>query len=115
MSSTTKGAASRTDKASHLATGLAVILALIVYAGSATGAPAKQRGNTRPEVTITERDHGLIEEYRIGGRLYMIRINPRKGHPYYLIDSNGDGLFDRHRPEIDEDLFIPAWTLLRWR
>ena len=91
-------------------------LVLIAWAGTAPAAPDKQRGaRTRPEVTITERDHGLIEEYRIGGRLYMIRINPRKGHPYYLIDSNGDGLFDRHRPEVDEDLYIPAWTLLRWR
>jgi len=45
----------------------------------------------------------------------MIRIKPKKGHPYYLIDSNGDGLFDRYRPEVDEDLYIPAWTLLRWR
>ncbi len=95
-------------------------MALLVLAAQtghamAAEAPAKDRDGKRPEVTITERKQGFIEEYRVGGRLYMIRINPKEGHPYYLIDSNGDGVFDRHRPEIDEDLYIPAWTLLRWR
>ncbi len=67
-----------------------------------------------PEITITERDDQRIEEYRIAGRLYMIKITPDKGHAYYLIDSNGDGTLDSHRPELDENLFIPSWTLFSW-
>lgn len=67
-----------------------------------------------PEVTIIQRDDATVEEYRVGGQLYMIKVTPKKGIPYYLVDTDGDGRLDARRSELAEDLLIPRWTLFRW-
>ncbi|MCC6208160.1 MAG: DUF2782 domain-containing protein [Gammaproteobacteria bacterium] len=67
-----------------------------------------------PEVTIIQGDDKTIAEYRIHGRLYMIKVTPRKGPPYYLVDTDGDGNLESRRGELSEDLLIPSWTLMEW-
>jgi hypothetical protein len=54
-----------------------------------------------------------VEEYRSNGRLYMVKITPARGYPYYLIDSDGDGSFDTRRNELDPPN-IHQWILFRW-
>lgn len=78
-------------------------------------ASPKDKERAADEIKIIGHDDGRIEEFRIAGRLYMIKITPRYGVPYYLIDSNGDGGLDTRKTEVDEHLMIPSWTLLRWR
>lgn len=56
----------------------------------------------------------VINEFRINGQLYMIRITPRKGVPYYLVDGDGDGNLETRWNELAPDLLIPSWVLLRW-
>ena len=68
-----------------------------------------------PEITITERGETTIEEYRINGQLYMIKIVPKKGVPYYLVDSNGDGSMSRRFNDLSPGFLIPSWVILRWR
>ena len=68
-----------------------------------------------PEITITERGETSIEEYRVNGQLYMIKIIPKKGVPYYLVDSNGDGLMSRRFNDLSPGFLIPSWVILRWR
>ena len=67
------------------------------------------------DIQIIGRDNGRIEEFRIAGRIYMIKITPHYGIPYYLIDSSGDGQMDTRKTEVDERIMIPSWTLLRWK
>ncbi len=67
-----------------------------------------------PEVVIIQRDDAIIEEYRVGGQLYMIKVTPKKGIPYYLVDTDGDGRLDSRHSDLAEDLMIPSWTLFRW-
>ena len=67
----------------------------------------------QPEVTIKQRGADVIEEYRVNGRLYMVKITPSKGYPYYLIDTNGDGNFDTRRNELDPPN-VNRWILFRW-
>jgi hypothetical protein len=67
-----------------------------------------------PEVLIIQRDDKTIEEYRVNGRLYMIKITPRGAPPYYLIDTDGDGSLDSQPSEIEPHLMIPSWILFRW-
>ncbi|MEW5756746.1 MAG: DUF2782 domain-containing protein [Pseudomonadota bacterium] len=67
-----------------------------------------------PTVTIVEDGKNVIEEYRLNGQLYMIKVTPRKGRPYYLVDADGDGLLDRRRNDLDPDVMIPSWVLLKW-
>lgn len=68
-----------------------------------------------PDITITERGETTIEEYRINGQLYMIKIIPKKGVPYYLVDSNGDGMLSRRFNDLSPGFLIPSWVILRWR
>jgi len=49
-----------------------------------------------PQVTIRKRGDDTVEEYRVGGRLYMIKVTPPGGTPYYMLDERGDGKFTRH-------------------
>ena len=63
-----------------------------------------------PQVTITKRGEDKAEEFRIGGKLYMIKITPRGGVPYYLIDNRGDGTFARQE-SLDSGLRPPMWVI----
>jgi hypothetical protein len=68
-----------------------------------------------PEITIRQQgDQGSIEEYRAGGVLYMIKINPAKGVSYYLVDTDGDGNLETRYSDLQSGMLIPAWVLLRW-
>ena len=68
-----------------------------------------------PEITIRQLgDQGSVEEYRVGGVLYMIRVNPTKGASYYLVDTDGDGNMETRYNDLQSNLAIPAWVLLRW-
>lgn len=77
-------------------------------------APESESG-FEPEITITESGNTKIEEYRAGGQIYMIRITPWKGVPYFLVDSNGDGILEHRSNDIEPRLLIPSWVLLRWK
>ncbi len=63
-----------------------------------------------PQVTITKQTEQTVEEYRVGGKLYMIKITPKHGVPYYLVDDRGDGKFVRQE-SLDSGLRVPRWTI----
>ncbi len=67
-----------------------------------------------PQVTIIKRGTETVEEYRLGGRLYMMKVTPAGGGtPYYLIDNQGDGTFARQNSH-DTGLRPPMWVIHRW-
>ena len=66
------------------------------------------------QVTIKGDKDEVISEFRINGQLYMIRITPKKGLPYYLVDGDGDGNLETRWNDLAPDLLIPSWVLLRW-
>ncbi len=66
-----------------------------------------------PEVTITKETGQTIEEYRVGGRLYMIKVTPKHGKPYYLVDDKGDGKFARQE-SLDSGLRVPRWIIQKF-
>ena len=63
-----------------------------------------------PEVTITKETEQTVEEYRAGGKLYMIKITPKHGVPYYLVDDRGDGKFVRQE-SLDSGVRVPRWII----
>ncbi|WP_321527349.1 DUF2782 domain-containing protein [Sedimenticola selenatireducens] len=67
-----------------------------------------------PEVTIIESEKGTTEEYRINGRLYMVKITPIAGPAYYLLDNNGDGVLDVREEARPGNISIPQWVLFSW-
>lgn len=66
-----------------------------------------------PEVTIHKRGEDTIEEFRIAGKLYMIKVTPPHGRPYYLIDQRGDGRFTR-QDSLDPGTRPPMWVIRRF-
>jgi hypothetical protein len=67
-----------------------------------------------PDVTIIRRGKETVEEYRIHNRLYMVKVKPSVGPPYYLIDTDGDGNLDVRRSDLERDMRIPQWVLFSW-
>ena len=66
-----------------------------------------------PEVTITTEKEQTVEEFRANGKLYMIKITPKHGVPYYLVDDKGDGKFARQE-SMDSGLRVPRWVIKRF-
>ena len=63
-----------------------------------------------PEVTIIKQTEQTVEEFRAGGKLYMIKITPKVGKPYYLVDDRGDGKFARQE-SLDSGFRPPRWVI----
>ncbi|MDD2721403.1 MAG: DUF2782 domain-containing protein [Gallionella sp.] len=66
-----------------------------------------------PEVTIIKQTDLTIEEFRSGGKLYMIKVTPKYGAPYYLVDDRGDGKFARQE-SLDSGFRPPQWIIHRF-
>ena len=69
--------------------------------------------NLEPQVTIVKKDADTREEYRIKGKLYMIKVTPSVGPAYYLVDRQGDGNF------VEADIAPnpvrpPMWVIHSW-
>lgn len=71
-----------------------------------------EKGEEQPEITVIQKGDDKVEEYRIGGQLYMMKITPKHGVPYYLHkeDQNGGWINDGPNPP----LVIPKWTIFRF-
>ena len=76
--------------------------------------PSDAQEGLEPEVTIIRKEDRTVEEYRINGQLYMIKVTPSKGYPYYLVDADGDGSLETRRNELDPRILVPSWVILRW-
>lgn len=64
-----------------------------------------------PMVTIRETARGTESEYRIRGKLYMIKVVPLAGgEPYYLLDQRGDGNFVR-ADNVGATVQPPMWVI----
>jgi hypothetical protein len=70
-------------------------------------------GADEPQITIVKRGEDTIEEYRINGELYMQKITPSHGVPYYLVKETVDGGWAR-MDGPGERIAIPNWVLFRF-
>jgi hypothetical protein len=77
--------------------------------------PKVQDEQIEPTVTIREEEERLIEEYRMNGQIYMVKVTPKGGIPYYYVDSNGDGKLEL---DVDQQALNPVqpvyWKVLEW-
>ena len=77
----------------------------------APGVPLRSEENT--SVRVIENGDDRIEEHRYRGRLYMVKVTPRVGPSYYMVDAKGDGNMVR-KDSIDPDKHFVQWKLLSW-
>ncbi|KAF1712459.1 hypothetical protein CSC70_02775 [Pseudoxanthomonas kalamensis DSM 18571] len=84
---------------------------LLALAGCATTAPDPVPDLTGADVAVRTADNGdVIEEYRVGGLLRMVKITPLRGPAYYLYDRNGDGKLDNENKQMP----MTYWKLFGW-
>lgn len=70
--------------------------------------------NEESDVEIIQRGDETIEEYRLNGRLYMIKVTKKGFPPYYLLDRDGDGTMEEQVSEVPADVKPPSWVIKRW-
>lgn len=86
---------------------LLAVLAAAPFAAQASDAPSAE-----PDVTIRQDGDRTVEEYRVNGFLYAIKVTPKGGKPYFLVRADGsDGNFVR---SDSPDMLIPAWEIFSW-
>lgn len=74
-------------------------------------APDSGTNAFEPEVTITSKGTEIHEEYRHNGQLYMVKVIPSRGPPYYLIyDERGN----TRRSDVEPDIVAPSWVIKRF-
>jgi hypothetical protein len=66
-----------------------------------------------PEVTIFQRGEDTVTEYRISGKLYMVKVTPPHGRPYYLVDRKGNGQMIRD-DNAGPMMSVPQWVITSW-
>lgn len=77
--------------------------------------PSLQSGDVidGPAVTIIQTDNETIYEYRAGSHLYMVRVVPKVGPPYFFYDRDGDGELDIHNTDPRRST-VNMWEIFRW-
>jgi len=67
-----------------------------------------------PEVTVKNYDNRQVEEYRVNNNLYMVKITPKSGSAYYLVDDDGSGEMEVRSNAAGRDIRVPQWSLSNW-
>lgn len=79
---------------------------------------ANIQSKDEPVVTTREEGQNKIEEYRVHGRLYAIRVTPKIGAPYTLVDPDGNGSFittpDHADDVAGQKVHPPRWVLFEF-
>ncbi len=76
--------------------------------------PVESGEELEPDITIIRKPKKTIQEYRRSGRLYMIKVIPDIGPPYYFIDADGDGNVDVRGTDMDKGSRVNMWKILEW-
>jgi len=72
------------------------------------------RNLPKVDVNIIHEKDKTIEEYRVGSKIRYIKITPRHGKPYYLVDRDGDGVAETYYDPLKGPPPINQWLLLKW-
>jgi hypothetical protein len=72
--------------------------------------PGALNESLEPQVTITKRGEDKVEEFRMNGKLYMLKVTPPHGVSYYLLDNDGDGTWVRQNSG-SAGLRVPMWVI----
>ena len=79
--------------------------------------PPKVGGEQPPaDVNIRRKGNQTLEEYSLNGRVYMVRVVPDKGVPYYILDADGDGRMESRMSEEHMSPVAPVtYKLFEWK
>ena len=67
-----------------------------------------------PQVVIRQSGENTIEEYRVNGQLFKVKVTPAAGPAYFMIDTDGDGVMDQRYDRQGDEVMTPQWVLFKW-
>ena len=77
--------------------------------------PPKVKGEEiEPTVTIRDEEDRRVEEYSYMGVVYMVKVTPVGGIPYYLIDTDGDGNLETAPDKGLAPVKPVQWKIKEW-
>jgi len=76
--------------------------------------PVHSGETMEPDITIIRKGPNTVQEYRRSGKLYMIKVIPDIGPPYYFLDKDGDGKMDVRTNDLDKDSNVNMWKIFEW-
>jgi len=77
--------------------------------------PKVQDEQIEPTVTIRQEEDRRVEEYSLNGQVYMVKVTPENGLPYYYVDTNGDGLLELdERSRALHPVQPVQWKIAEW-
>jgi len=72
--------------------------------------PSREEAS-RGDVEIIAGEDKTVYEYRVNGRLLLIKIVPNKGLSYYMVPGDGTA----HYQDLDHSKSLyPSWVLYEW-
>ena len=77
--------------------------------------PKLTREQVEPSVEIRREEDRLVEEYSRNGNIYMVKVTPDKGIPYYYLDEDGDGQLELQPGDEGLNPVRPVfWKVKEW-
>ncbi|MFF7707216.1 DUF2782 domain-containing protein [Pseudomonas sp. NPDC007930] len=88
------------------------VLICLIIAALAAPALAAEPPPAGTQVTTYDQGNVTVQEYRVRGQLYRVKVIPKHGKPYDLVraDGTGENFIRADQPGLQ----IPQWTLLQW-
>ena len=93
----------------------ATLLSTVLLAGE----PVQPRPEVTPqpapeaEVTIRQKGDDEIKEWRVNGKVLAIKVSPKNGKAYYLVDPDADGVFEQS-DQFKDDGMVAQWVIFRF-
>ena len=77
--------------------------------------PKVKDEDIEPQIRITTEDDKVIEEYSYNGRVYLVKVTPDHGVPYFYMDVDGDGQLELQKSDDALNPVQPIlWKLKKW-
>ena len=65
---------------------------------------------------LRQEEDRTIEEYSFNGQVYMVKVTPEGGIPYYYIDTDGDGRLELDMAQQALNPVQPVyWKIKEWK
>lgn len=68
-----------------------------------------------PSVVIHRDEDKMVEEYSLDGRVYMVKVTPDNGLPYYYLDEDGDGQLELQPGDRSGPVRPVYWKVKEWK
>ena len=72
--------------------------------------PPATLSGPQPEVRVYQNGPDTVEEYRMNGKVYMVKVTPQGAPAYFMMDEDGKGVMQRVSPSQQQ--VTPRWVLM---